>query len=86
MQQQHQSETRYLTATQLRARWGGVSHMFLERRLKDDPNFPKPIRLSASASAWRLWALDDVEAYERACATRSVPARKSLKRRRGGQS
>jgi hypothetical protein len=53
----------FLTIAQLCERWGGQSHMFVERRLKTDPNFPRPMKFSPNAK--RLFALDDVEAYER---------------------
>jgi hypothetical protein len=31
----------FLTTRQLRDRYGGVSHMSIERRLVDDPEFPR---------------------------------------------
>ena len=60
----------YLTSTQLRARYGGRSHMWIERRLKADPNFPKPTTFGTGRL--RFWDLDEVEAYERACAAEAV--------------
>jgi len=54
---------KYLTTKQLRQRWGGCSHMLIERRLKSDPDFPRPVQFG---KRWRLWPLDKVEAYERA--------------------
>jgi hypothetical protein len=39
----------YLTAAQLRERYGGVSHMWIERRLKSDPAFPRPKKFGGSA-------------------------------------
>ena len=53
---------RFLTTAQLRSRWGGCSHMFIERRLASDPTFPKPVKLGGRL---RLWDVDQVEAYER---------------------
>jgi predicted DNA-binding transcriptional regulator AlpA len=53
---------RFLTTAQLRSRWGGCSHMFIERRLASDPAFPKPLKLGGRL---RLWDVDQVEAYER---------------------
>jgi predicted DNA-binding transcriptional regulator AlpA len=53
---------KYLTLNQLRERWGNCSHMFVERRLKSDPTFPKPMKLDGRV---RLFALDAIEAYER---------------------
>ena len=55
----------YLTATQLRARYGGVSHMWVVRRLRYDPTFPRPVKFGGSLI--RLWALGEIEAWERAC-------------------
>ena len=57
-----EDDRRFLTTKQLRARWGGCSHMLIERRLKSDPRFPRPMQFG---KRWRLWPLDEVEAYER---------------------
>jgi hypothetical protein len=57
-------QKRYLTAAQLRARYGGVSHMWIERRLKDEPRFPHPQKFGRL----RFWELAQIEAYERAAA------------------
>lgn len=59
----------YLTAAQLRVRYGGVSHMFVERKLKNDPTFPRFVTFN---SMHRFWRLDEIEAYERACAKKSA--------------
>jgi hypothetical protein len=52
----------YLTAVQLRKRWGNCSHMFVERLLKSDPNMPRPVKLGARI---RFFDLDAIERYER---------------------
>jgi predicted DNA-binding transcriptional regulator AlpA len=52
----------YLTTAQLRKRWGGCSHMFIERRMKSDPKFPRPVKLGGRV---RLFDLNQIEAYER---------------------
>lgn len=39
----------------------GVSRASIWRWLKTDPNFPKPVALSAGCSRWRL---SDLEAWE----------------------
>ncbi len=62
---------RRLTSKQLRHRWGDVSHMFLERRLKKDPAFPRPIKIGSSRI--RLWDEAEIEAYERQCARAVQP-------------
>jgi predicted DNA-binding transcriptional regulator AlpA len=51
----------FLTSRQLRQRYGGVSYMWIERRLADDPEFPKPVYLGAR----RFWPLTAVELWER---------------------
>jgi predicted DNA-binding transcriptional regulator AlpA len=56
------AEKTYLTAMQLRKRYGGRSHMWIERRLLSDPTFPRP----AYFGRFRFWALDEIEAWERA--------------------
>jgi hypothetical protein len=53
---------KYLTANQLRDRWGGCSHMFIERRIVSDPDFPRPIKFGGRK---RFFSLDQVEKYER---------------------
>ena len=63
-----QSQKRFLTTAQLRERWGGVSHMFIERRLESDPNFPRPLKLGQRI---RFYDLADIERWER---TRIVAA------------
>ena len=70
---------KYLTTVQLCERWGGCSHMFLERRL-GVPGFPTPIKLSDRVGAHRHWPLDQIEAYERKCAAQLAP--RIAKRRR----
>ena len=50
----------YLRAKQLRARYGSVSHMWIERRLQDDPAFPKPVKMGRL----RFWRLSELEAWE----------------------
>ncbi len=55
-----------IRTAQLRARYGGVSHMWVERRLKDDPEFPRPIYIARN----RFWRLVELETWERAVASR----------------
>jgi predicted DNA-binding transcriptional regulator AlpA len=59
----------YLTAAQLRTRYGGVSHMWIERTMARDPTFPRP---TTFGSMFRFWRLDEIEAWERASAKRSA--------------
>jgi len=55
------AQIKYLSAAQLRARYGGVSHMWIERRLKTDARFPHPQKFGRL----RFWDLDKIETYER---------------------
>jgi predicted DNA-binding transcriptional regulator AlpA len=57
----------FITSSQVRARYGGRSRMWLHRKLLADPTFPKPIHLGTS---WRYWRLSDLERYEREAASR----------------
>lgn len=58
-----------IRTSQLRARYGGVSHMWVERRLKDDPTFPRPLYIARN----RFWRLADLVDWERAVAARRQP-------------
>jgi predicted DNA-binding transcriptional regulator AlpA len=71
----------YITKRQLLTRWGR-SHMFLERLLKSDPDFPKPVKLGPTETAWWMWSVEAIENYERLCAARSIPARTAAPKRR----
>jgi hypothetical protein len=53
--------THYLTSTQIRERYGNRSEMWLERILKTDDAFPRPIRIGR----YRYWDLAKLETYER---------------------
>ena len=57
-------ETVFISRKTLCARYG-VSHMFVERRLKDDPTFPKPTRFGKGTGR-RYWRIDEIEKWERA--------------------
>jgi hypothetical protein len=57
----------YISFSQLLDRYGGVSHMFIERQLKNNPNFPKPHRIGRL----RFFSLAELEAYERASVARA---------------
>jgi hypothetical protein len=46
----------------LRKRYGGVSAMWIERRLSGDPTFPKPIYIARR----RFWRLAQLVAWETA--------------------
>jgi hypothetical protein len=54
----------------LRKRYGNCSHMWVERRLADDPNFPRPLYISRR----RFWRLGDLVAWERSKAASGATA------------
>jgi predicted DNA-binding transcriptional regulator AlpA len=55
------SSKRWLTSRQLKERFGECSDMWIWRRLRDDPKFPKP---KMRIRKVRLWDEADVELYE----------------------
>ena len=61
----------FLKTKQLRERYGRCSHMFIERRLANDPTFPRPVFFGRM----RFWKLSDLEKWEKAQAARSGKAR-----------
>jgi hypothetical protein len=58
-----------IPTAKLRQRYGDVSHMWVVRRLADDPSFPRPIFLAGR----RYWRLADLIAWERSAAAREKP-------------
>jgi hypothetical protein len=52
----------YLTAPQVRARFGSKSDMWLWRMLREDPKFPRPVVLRSH----RYFKLSELVAYENA--------------------
>ena len=63
---------RYITMPGLQERWD-CSAMFIERRLRADPKFPRPIRFSQSPYAHRRFVIAEIEQYEREQAGRAAP-------------
>ena len=51
----------YLTAAQVRDRYGGKSAMWLWRKLRDDPKFPRPLEISRNV---RLFSVAELDRYE----------------------
>ena len=68
LREQHRPK-RFLGIRQLRERYGGRSHMFVERLIKNDPSFPRPIKIAPGTMSHRMWDEDALEAWERAKAT-----------------
>jgi hypothetical protein len=56
------TDKRFITFPQLAERWGNCSDMYVERRLRADPNFPKVYRFGGRV---RFLDLTEVERYER---------------------
>lgn len=56
----------FINTRQLRKRYGDVSHMWVERRKKDDPTFPKPVYFGTR----RYWNVRALEVWERTAASR----------------
>ena len=52
---------KYIATKQLRARWGNCSHMTIERKIKNDPEFPRPYHFMRI----RMFDLAEIEEYER---------------------
>ena len=50
----------FIDAPTLRLRYGGKSEMWVWRQLANDPEFPKPIKLSGR----NFWKLSELTAYE----------------------
>jgi predicted DNA-binding transcriptional regulator AlpA len=62
---------RFISAPQVCDRYGGRSHMWLERKLQNDPKFPRP---KCFGSRVRFFDLRELESYERSCAADQTEA------------
>jgi predicted DNA-binding transcriptional regulator AlpA len=60
----------YLKTRQVQQRFGGCSHMWIERRLANDPTFPRPIYFGRL----RHWKLSELERWEAAQARKGRAA------------
>ncbi len=58
----------YISAPQVCDRYGGRSHMWLERKLQTDPNFPRPKYFGRL----RFFTISELEDYERNCAAPEI--------------
>jgi prophage regulatory protein len=52
----------YLTDKQIAGRFG-LHHLTIRRWVRENPSFPKPIKLSAGCARWKL---SEIEAWEKA--------------------
>jgi hypothetical protein len=66
----NESDDIYLNARQLLARYGGKSQMWLYRRLRDDPSFPRPIYIAKH----RYWKLSTQVEWEKQQAANPAPS------------
>ncbi len=55
---------RFISAPQTCDRYGGRSHMWLERKLQKEPKFPRPKYFGRL----RFFDIQELEDYERSCA------------------
>jgi predicted DNA-binding transcriptional regulator AlpA len=67
---QPSSAAKYIDAAQLCERYGGVSFMWIERRLESDPDFPRPTKFGRL----RYFDLAELERWERRAAVKSHAA------------
>jgi predicted DNA-binding transcriptional regulator AlpA len=51
----------FFSSTSVRKRYDGVSHMWIEERLKSDPTFPRPMKVGNK----RFWKLSELLEWER---------------------
>ena len=58
---QPKPKKRWLSTAQVRERYAGVSHMWIERRLADDPDFPRAVKFGRL----RFWDEAALEEWER---------------------
>ncbi len=61
----------YLTASQVRARFGGASRMWIHRRLAND-GFPQPVTFGGR---FRYFKLSEIQIWEAAMIARGISAR-----------
>jgi predicted DNA-binding transcriptional regulator AlpA len=65
------------TSAEVRRRYGGVSDMWISRRLNDNSGFPKPLVINRR----RFWRLSELLAWEqkRAAASKPKPTSRSAR-------
>ncbi len=74
-------KTEYLTAGQVRSRFGGTSRMWLHRRLVKD-SFPTPVTFGGR---FRFFKLADVQAWERSMIARGIGTPAKFLRNKGSR-
>ena len=63
----------YISASQVCQRYGGLTPMWLWRKLKSDSTFPRPTNLGRGKRN-RYWKVDELVAWERSVAAKSRAA------------
>lgn len=66
----------FINGRQVRERYGGVSDMWIVRRLAGDPEFPRPLLLGGR----RFWRVTDLEAWEQARLADGIVGRSAPRR------
>jgi hypothetical protein len=54
---------KFIGVVELRERWNNCSHMFIERKIKTDPGFPKVYHIGRH----RFFDVEELEQYEQRC-------------------
>jgi hypothetical protein len=62
------ADAKWMTAAQLRRRYGGMSHMWIERNLKKNPDFPRP----RFQGRLRLFLVAEFDAYDKKLITKAM--------------
>lgn len=68
------AKAKYMTTAQLRARWGNCSQMTIERKIKNDKNFPR----SHNFLRIRMFDIAEIEEYERTAARERSSRKKAV--------
>ena len=63
----NQKQSQLIPIRGVRERYGDRSHMWVERRLKTDPKFPRPVYIGRL----RFWRIDQLESWELSLTTKS---------------
>ena len=66
-EEQHAGD-KFIGMREVQRRYNDVSHMTIERRLQNDPAFPRPIKFGHL----RMWRVSDLENYERSLVMKSA--------------
>ncbi len=59
-----EDDDRMVPTVEVQRRYGNVSHMWVERRIKGDPTFPRPMYIAKR----RYWRVADLVNWERGLA------------------